>query len=518
MLLERLPGFSLDAFQGAQVPVTPVQEQILRSGNLSWVAAEIRLPVSAGITLESIQDAWNVVASRNDILRTSVRFAFSPNYFLAQGDIADVLLHDHSLDRCADLGSAHLIVIQQAPEKFRIILHMPELFIDERSLRLIEHDLALCQSGATLVARSPSPDPFFSYVTEVHTRDIDASRAHWKAVLAGVLSARSPFPIAPAPTELTQTRRELVIDAGQEALLRLRVFADEYATGDIFTVLQATWALVLGTHMGIDDVTFAVILRDTCSSVDRRQTVVGRMDITFPTHARVDRGAPLVALFESLKHAQYQGEQHGYIGFDRILEQWDVSRPSIFSALRICGRGSHPTAPRLASEDGAFPLSLRFGILNSLRLDASFHSSLGEEHIHVLLDHFVAALNSLLSLNAFAAKAGDISLLSSAERAKVVDQAAPRAPMRRELIHRLIEARAAASPQVVAIEELEPWRAWTIGELNRFSNIVARNLGGYRKAVIPVCLDRSAYLVIALLAILKTGSAYGMLGFDVFLV
>jgi non-ribosomal peptide synthetase component F len=310
----------------------------------------------------------------------------------------------------------------------------------------------------------------------------------------------------------------LVIDAGQEALLRLRVFADEYATGDIFTVLQATWALVLGTHMGIDDVTFAVILRDTCSSVDRRQTVVGRMDITFPTHARVDRGVPLVALFESLKHAQYQGEQHGYIGFDRILEQWDVSRPSIFSALRICGRGSHPTAPRLASEDGAFPLSLRFGILNSLRLDASFHSSLGEEHIHVLLDHFVAALNSLLSLNAFAAKAGDISLLSSAERAKVVDQAAPRAPMRRELIHRLIEARAAASPQAVAIEELEPWRAWTIGELNRFSNIVARNLGGYRKAVIPVCLDRSAYLVIALLAILKTGSAYGMLGFDVFLV
>ncbi|KAJ7793903.1 tyrocidine synthetase 1 [Mycena olivaceomarginata] len=80
--------------------------------------------------------------------------------------------------------------------------------------------------------------------------------------------------------------------------------------------------------------------------------------------------------------------------------------------------------------------------------------------------------------------------------------------MRRELIHRLIEARAAANPQVVAIEELEPWRAWTIGELNRFSNIVARNLGGFRKAVIPVCLDRSAYLVIALLAILKTGSAY----------
>ncbi|KAF7362203.1 Tyrocidine synthetase 1 [Mycena venus] len=506
LLLESLPGFSLDQ-KFAHVPVTPVQELILRSGNRSWVATEIRLPSTTGITLESIQQAWIIVASRNDILRTSVRFAFDPG-FLVLGDIAEVLLRDHPLDRCADFDSAHLIVTL-APEKFRVILHMPELLIDERSLRLIEHDLALCHSGATLVARVPSPDPFFSYVAEVHARDTEAARAHWKAILAGVHPSRSPFPTTAAP-ELTGTRKEIVVDAGTDAILQLRAFADEYATGDIFTVLQATWALVLGTHMGIDDVTFAVVLRDACNSVYPAHRVVGRMDITFPTHARVDRAAPLIALFESLKHAQDEGEQHGYIGFDRILEQWDVPRPSIFSALRICARGNHSTA-RLAFEDGAFPLSLRFGVLNSFRLDASFDSSFGEGQIRVLLDHFLAALQSMLSLNAFAAKAADVNILSSTERTKLVEQAAPRAPMRRELIHRLIEARAAVDPQAVAIEELDSWRAWTIGEINRFGNIVARQLGECRKAIIPVCLDRSAHLVIALLAILKTGSAYVIL-------
>ncbi|KAJ7631853.1 hypothetical protein DFH06DRAFT_694313 [Mycena polygramma] len=506
------PEFSLEdkiPFDGAlNVPLTPVQEQLMRSVTPSWLAAEIRLPSSTGITLESIQQAWSIVAARNDVLRTSIRFALSPGFLLQLSEVTPVLITDHPLERCADFDSAHLIV-SQSSGKLVVFLHMPQLLVDERSIRLIEHDLALVQIGAMLVTR----DPFFTYVTEVNSRDAQAALEHWKSVLPGIYPMRTPFPSLSPPTARTNVRSQIVLDAGIDTLIQLRSFADEYATGEIFTVLQATWALVLSAHMGIEDVAFAVVLRDRCSSLRNPHTVVGRMDVTFPTHAHVSPSSPLIALFESLKHAQYDGERFGYIGFNRILEQWGVPNPFIFSALRICGRGGQP-ASKFAIEDDTFPLTLRFGVLNSFRLEASFDSSFPKGRIAVLLDHFLTSLKSILSMNAFSANVGDVPILSPSEHSMLVEQATPRAPMRRELIHRLVEARAQSAPHSIAVEELESWRAWTAGEINRFANIVARQLNCDRNSIIPVCLNRSAHLVIALLAILKTGSAYVILDPD----
>ncbi|KAJ7446903.1 tyrocidine synthetase 1 [Mycena galericulata] len=509
----RLPDLPLDEkipFEELHIALTPVQKQLIRSGNLSWIAADIRLASSVGLTSESIQQAWAILVLRNDVLRTSVRFAISPGFLILENGVPGVLFNDHPLERCPDFDSPHLIVSQQQSRSSpTIILHMPQLLIDERSIRLIEHDLALVHSGATLVPR----DPFFTYVAEVNSRNTETAIEHWKSVLAGAHPARTPFPVSIPRTHGSNTRSEIVFNAGIETLIQLRSYADEYATGDIFTVLQAAWALVLSTHMGSQDAIFAIILRDACSSVHNPNTVVGKMDITFPAHARISN-LPLIALFESLKQAQSDGQKFGYIGLDRILEQWDASTPFIFSSLRICGRGAHPS-PKISIGDDGFPLAIRFGVLNSFRIEASFEeSTLDGAQVRVLLDHFLAALQSIFSLNPFSAKSGDVDIISPSERGLLLEQAAPRALIQEELIHRLLEARAQSAPDSIAIEEFDSGRSWSIGELNRLANIVARQLRCDQKSMIPVCLDRSAYLVIALLAILKKGSAYVILDRD----
>ncbi|KAJ7769954.1 hypothetical protein B0H16DRAFT_1776921 [Mycena metata] len=488
------------------VPVTPVQEQLLRSGNLTWIAAEIKLPSSIGVTVESIQQAWTTVASRNETLRTSVRFALNSGV-LVLGEISNVLFNDHPLERCAEFDSAHLIV-SEVSGIYKVVLHMPQLLIDERSIRLIEHDLALVHTGATLVRR----DHFVAYVTEVNSRDTQAAIDHWKSVFANVHSVPSPFPTFPAAP--TNTRSEIVIDAGIDTLIQLRSFADEYTAGDPFTVLQAMWALVLSTHAGRDDATFAVILRDSCLSVHDPNAVVGRMDITFPTHARVSPDSPVIALLENLRHAQDDGRKFGYLGFERILEQWDVARPAIFSSLRICGRGGHLASKKIALGDDNFPLALRLGVLKSFRVDASFDTSFDAAQIRVLLEHFLAALTSLFSIDPFSAKIGHLDISSPSEGALFLEQAVPRSAKQTELIHHLIEARAQSSPDSIAIEEFESGHSWTMGELNHSANVVARQLDCDVNSIIPVCLDRSAHLVIALLAILKAGSAYVILDPD----
>src|SRR5262249_51471274 len=78
-----------------------------------------------------------------------------------------------------------------------------------------------------------------------------------------------------------------------------------------------------------------------------------------------------------------------------------------------------------------------------------------------------------------------------------------------QTVHRLFEAQAEQTPEAVALvfegEQL------TYGELNARANRLAhslRDLGVGPEVLVGICLERSADLVVALLAVLKAGGAY----------
>jgi hypothetical protein len=81
--------------------------------------------------------------------------------------------------------------------------------------------------------------------------------------------------------------------------------------------------------------------------------------------------------------------------------------------------------------------------------------------------------------------------------------------MKTDVVHRLIEQQAAASPDALAYDEDR--RLLTYRELNSRANAVARALvaSGFKRGTIAaVQMPRSADLAITLLAVLKAGGAY----------
>lgn len=76
-----------------------------------------------------------------------------------------------------------------------------------------------------------------------------------------------------------------------------------------------------------------------------------------------------------------------------------------------------------------------------------------------------------------------------------------------ELVHALVEKQARLAPDAVALQ-FEQTATLTYGELNKLSNIVARQLVCGRGSIIPICMDRSINMIVALLAVMKTGAAY----------
>lgn len=81
------------------------------------------------------------------------------------------------------------------------------------------------------------------------------------------------------------------------------------------------------------------------------------------------------------------------------------------------------------------------------------------------------------------------------------------------LVHSMIEQRAKAFPDATALQ-FERRTTMTYRQLNETANAVARQLVCGRGAFVPIATQRSLNLVVALLAVMKTGAAYVLLSPD----
>jgi amino acid adenylation domain-containing protein len=104
---------------------------------------------------------------------------------------------------------------------------------------------------------------------------------------------------------------------------------------------------------------------------------------------------------------------------------------------------------------------------------------------------------------------GDLPLLTAAEGARFSAWNDTRAPLPAECIHELIEQQARTSPQRAAIEF--DGRVVSYADLERQAEQLASRLmaqGTSEGSRVGICVERSAEMVIGLLAILKAGAAY----------
>ncbi len=107
----------------------------------------------------------------------------------------------------------------------------------------------------------------------------------------------------------------------------------------------------------------------------------------------------------------------------------------------------------------------------------------------------------------------ELEILPAAEREQL-RAAGATGPGRRDgvPVHRIVEEWAARTPERLAVADAS--EALTYGELNARANRLARRLRGLGvgpEMTVAVCLERSAALVVAQLAVLKAGAAYAPL-------
>ncbi|GCB53365.1 siderophore biosynthesis non-ribosomal peptide synthetase modules [Streptomyces sp. NL15-2K] len=424
------------------------------------------------------------------------------------------------------------------PEDHVLLVVLHHIVADGLSLAPLARDLGLAYTARTAgepPAFAPLPVQYADYTLwqqsvlgDENDPDSPLARrlAHWKRALAA-LPEELELPVdRPRPGELSQ--RGDIVRFDVDAVLHRRLIELGRAhRASLFMVLQSAVAVLLSKLGAGEDIPLgsAVAGRGDAGLDDLVgcfvNTVVFRNDVS---------GNPSVGeLIDRTREMSLSAHAHQDVPFERLVEalnpERSLARNPLFQVMMDVQTPaeSHLELPGLLTtpqqvDPGVTKIDLLFGLdERSAGHEAAAGISGRLEYSTDLFDRAtIEAMSARLLrvLDAFTADPGqrvaDIDVLTEGERHLVLGEFGQSPLLEPELLlPALFERQAARTPGAPALTEHEA--TYTYAELNAAANRLAHTLiaaGAGPEQRIAVLLPRSAELVIALLAVLKSGAAY----------
>ena len=382
----------------------------------------------------------------------------------------------------------------------------------------------LNEAYAALAAGSPprlvAARPYREFIGWLRTRDQAAARDFWAGLLGG-FDEPTPLPFtggaaAPAPSDPGEV---LVLFSAEETSRLAESCRRERIT--LSTLCQGAWGLALGRMTGRADVVFGTTVSGRPAELPGVEGMIGLFINTLPTRALLAPGAAAGDWLRALQARQAAARAHEHTPLVRIREGSEVPRSTelfetLFAfenypagaaageGLRVSGVRAHerthyPLTVAAASVDGRLGARVLY---DGVRIDRA-----GADRVAARFRAAVLALSA-----APGARLGEIDLVTPEERAQLLDwgnTALPAAAKEQGSWLTGFARHAAHAPAAPAL--IFGAEVLSYGELEIRANRLARQLsarGAGPEKVVAVCFERSADLIVAVLAILKSGAAY----------
>ncbi|RGD62650.1 amino acid adenylation domain-containing protein [Kitasatospora xanthocidica] len=531
------------------LPLTPLQEGMLFH-RLVGGEDDVYLD-QAALLLEGVADphalalAWQRVADRTPALRTSVVWEGvpAPLQVVRRGVRLPVTHLDlravdpaeraERLERLKAEDLALGLDIATAPLTRLTLVRLPEarvqllwtshhLVLDGWSLAQVLTDV-FAEYAALTTGGVPAPAvrrPFADYVHWLAGQDAGAARAHWRSVLDGFATA-TPLPADRARREAHRARSAGSLSAALSEQVSEQLARTARQSGlTLGTVVQGAWALLLSRYSGEPDVLFGTTVSGRPEELPGVESMIGMFINTLPTRVRVDGERTAADWLRELQADQAEARRHSAVSLAELTGFSDVPAGSAlfdsivafenypFDDARAAGTGVR--LAEVSSRDAtSFPLVLRAYQGGQVGFDLAYDPELFDAatvdalagRLRLLLTELAAGLDRPLRALAWTTE--------EERRRLLVDWNGTAQGRPARTLVDLFEERAARTPRAEAVtcggEHLD------YAELDARADRLAHRLAGLGAAperYVALALPRTADLVVAVLAVLKTGAAY----------
>ncbi|MFC5752657.1 non-ribosomal peptide synthetase, partial [Actinomadura rugatobispora] len=524
-------------------PLSPLQEGLLFHARYDEGARDVyvgqrALDLTGPLDAAVLRASWEALLDRHASLRAGFQRRGSgvPVQVVVRGvalpwraeDLSDLdeeaaerearRLAAEERDRRFDLAAPpllRLLLIGFGPRRHRLVITTHHLVMDGWSMPVLVRELTQVYAAGGDAGGLPPVTPYRDYLAWLARQDKDAARRAWSEELAGVTG---PTLVAPADPGREPVLPHHVIAPVDAALTEaLRETARRHAL-TLNTVVQGAWAVLVGLLAGRRDVVFGATVAGRPADLPGVEHMLGLFINTVPVRVGLDPSRPVAEMLAEVQIRQAELFDHQYLGLADI--QRAAGPGATFDTLVVYE--SYPRSPdgppRLGDVElgGAgsvdashYPLTLVATPGDRLELQIDYRPDMFDAATAQALAGRLTRVLAQMAADP-EVRVGDLEVLGEAERHQVLVEWNDTArPLPDVSVAGLFERRAAESPDAVAVVSGDV--ELTYAELNDRANGLAHAL--VRRGVRPgdlvgVLMERSADLIVALLAVLKAGAAY----------
>ncbi|MGV7211263.1 aminotransferase class V-fold PLP-dependent enzyme, partial [Oxalobacteraceae bacterium A2-2] len=542
------------ATRAGPLPLSFAQQRLWFIDQLEGGSAEYNLPmqfeVRGALDVAALRCALQALVERHEALRTSIAMDGGQAVQLIQQD-AELALQVHDLEQldqtaqpqalaritAADAAApfdltrdvllrAHLFHLGGA--RHRVFLNLPHIAADGWSLGILFRELNALYNAYAQGQPSPLAPLAVQYADYAQwQRDqlrgdaLERHLGYWREQLDG-LPAMHSLPLdKPRPARQrfkgkchAQTLDGSLLAAVQTLCQRQQV--------TLFMFLQTAFATLLQRYSGEDDI---VIGAPIAGRLHRdAEPLVGLFVNSLVLRSDLSGNPGFSTQLARNKQMILGAYEHQAVPFEMLVEQLQPERsmshsPLFQVTLTLQNNEAQPLAfhglelERNVTSHNGIKCDLELTVTEAdgrLYLDWDYNVDLyARASVERMAANFEVLVRGIVAQPD--AALADLPLLGAAERRRLLDawnDSAAEWP-RAATVHGLVQDQAAATPYAHAL--LDGALAVPYGELEARANRLARWLRGHGAgpgAVVGLCMERSAAMVAAMLAIMKSGAAY----------
>ena len=504
------------------------------------------LKLNGNLDTKALNDALTHVVNRHEVLRTVIRdddgqpyqHIMPQNQFrisIIDGSaIQDVLqlqkVVDDLISQPFDLSNDHMLrasLIRVTDQQYVLVVTMHHIASDGWSLPIVVNEVAELYNAAMTATKPNVPSLKIQYADyaiwqrdylegEVLARKIE----YWKKALQGIAPLQIPLDY-PRPTVQSTRGATLNFKIDKETSAGLQALSQRQGT-TLFMTLLASFNVLLHRYSGQQNICIGTPIAGR--QQQELENLVGFFVNTLALHTEVNSGIPFANFLADVRDTVLNGYIHQDVPFEKVVEnvamERDMSRSPLFQVMFILQNTpeipglhlgdlelSYDTLNRNTSKfDLTFSLTnTREGVIGFIEYCTDLFS---EQTIMRMMVHFQNLLKSIVKdphqrVGMLPMLTQDEELLIRGFNDTKVDY-----PGNKSIVD-LFEAQAAKTPESIAIIFGE--KQLTYRQLNQRANQFAHFLvtkGVKPESLIPVCVERSVEMIVCVLGILKTGSAY----------
>ncbi|AVM22674.1 non-ribosomal peptide synthetase [Bacillus pumilus] len=528
----------LPAEQADEYPVSPAQRRLYILQTLEPDSTNYHIPIV--LTLEGtleyqrLKSAFDQLIQTHEILRTS--FHMNGEHIVQRVNewtAFDIPVHDIKEEEAEaflserqtpfDLTAAPLLraqLLKVRENRHLLVLEAHHLITDGSSMKTFIQDLAKAYDGEALGERAIHYKDYAVWqLSEEEMEKQKEHEAYWLKQFEGDLPVLELPTDAPRPAVRDFSGERFMFGCDQATTQRIQELLQKTDT-TMYMFLLSAFQVLLASYSGQEDIIVgSPVAGRTHPDI---QDMPGMFINTVAMRGKPEQTKTFLQLLEEIKETSLAAFAHQSYPLEELIARLpldrDTTRSPLFSvsfnmqnmevpALKLGDLHISPYA--LHHHSVKFDLSLEaFEREGALKLSFDYAAALfKEETVRRFASHLLAIIREAVQHPH--EQIGLLRILDQYEQIARLEKKDGEQTNRHEPFHVQFSRQAKETPDAIAV--MDDQRRLTYRELEDMSNALGRELkirGVEKEEAVALILDRSVYVVVSMLGVMKAGGAF----------